>query len=64
MEADRERLIRERAFTLWQEEGCPEGRQVVHWLRAEAETGKKTDWSVANDGKKVKARRISGRQKR
>lgn len=30
-ESDRERRIRERAYRLWQEEGCPEGRSDVHW---------------------------------
>jgi hypothetical protein len=30
-ERDRERRIRERAYRLWQEEGCPEGRADVHW---------------------------------
>lgn len=29
--------IRERAYRLWQEEGCPEGRSVEYWLRAEAD---------------------------
>ena len=30
-ERDRERRIRERAYRLWQEEGCPEGRSDMHW---------------------------------
>jgi hypothetical protein len=30
-EHDRERRIRERAYRLWQEEGCPAGRSDVHW---------------------------------
>ena len=30
-ERDRDRRIRERAYRLWQEEGCPEGRADVHW---------------------------------
>lgn len=29
--------IRQRAWQLWQDEGCPEGRAVQHWLQAEAE---------------------------
>src|SRR5215510_2748490 len=26
--------IRQRAYRLWVEEGCPEGRQEIHWDRA------------------------------
>ncbi len=35
-----ERRIRERAFELWQEAGCPEGRADEFWhLARERETG-------------------------
>ena len=30
-------LIRRRAHQIWEQEGCPEGRAHIHWLRAEAE---------------------------
>jgi hypothetical protein len=30
-EAALDRRIRERAYRLWQEEGCPEGRADAHW---------------------------------
>jgi hypothetical protein len=29
--------IRNRAFQLWNQDGCPEGRALDYWLRAEAE---------------------------
>jgi len=29
--------IRHRAYELWLEEGCPDGRDRIHWLHAEAE---------------------------
>lgn len=32
--ADLESRIRERAYYLWQQEGCPEGRADVHWDQA------------------------------
>jgi hypothetical protein len=32
---DVERRIRERAFALWQEAGCPEGRAEEFWFRAQ-----------------------------
>ncbi|CAH2601067.1 conserved protein of unknown function [Rhodovastum atsumiense] len=32
---EREQRIRERAYFLWLEDGCPEGRDRDHWERAE-----------------------------
>jgi Protein of unknown function (DUF2934) len=32
-----EQAVRERAYSIWEEEGRPEGRHLDHWLRAEAE---------------------------
>jgi hypothetical protein len=29
--------ISRRAYAIWESEGCPEGRAVDHWLRAETE---------------------------
>ena len=29
--------IRLRAWQLWHDEGCPDGRALQHWLQAEAE---------------------------
>jgi len=37
MSAAAEERIRERAHAIWIEEGCPEGRDQEHWLRAEQE---------------------------
>src|SRR4051812_30557429 len=34
-DAERERRIRERAYFLWLEAGCPEGRSVEFWNRAQ-----------------------------
>ena len=31
---DREQKIRETAYLIWMEEGCPSGRDVDHWLKA------------------------------
>lgn len=38
MNIDLEARIRERAYTLWQQEGGPEGRALEYWSRAERET--------------------------
>jgi DUF2934 family protein len=37
MTAEEERLIRERAYAIWEQEGRPHGRDLDHRLRAEAE---------------------------
>ncbi len=37
MSADVEQRIRERAYAIWLEEGCPDGRDREHWLLAEEE---------------------------
>jgi Protein of unknown function (DUF2934) len=33
---DREQRIRDIAYLLWVDEGCPEGRAFEHWAAAEA----------------------------
>ena len=30
-------VIHHRAYPIWQEEGCPEGKALEHWLGAKAE---------------------------
>lgn len=55
MAAARECLIQERAYAIWKKEGCPEGRQVEHWLRAEVEIDEETNISFTDDGKQVKS---------
>ncbi|WP_448187502.1 DUF2934 domain-containing protein [Azospirillum sp. sgz301742] len=32
-----EQRIRDRAYAIWQEQGCPEGCDYEHWLKAEQE---------------------------
>jgi hypothetical protein len=34
MDQNVERRIRDRAYAIWEDEGCPEGREVEHWMRA------------------------------
>jgi hypothetical protein len=41
MEQDLAAQIRLRAFHLWELEGRPEGRERIHWVRAEAEVREK-----------------------
>jgi hypothetical protein len=37
MTPDRDAEIAARAHTMWEHEGRPSGRELEHWLRAEAE---------------------------
>lgn len=34
-DSERDKRIRERAYQIWTEEGCPEGREDAHWEMAE-----------------------------
>lgn len=34
MQDDREELIRQRAYALWEEQGKPQGEDMRHWLQA------------------------------
>jgi len=36
MEIERDEQIREIAYRIWQEEGCPAGCEVEHWLKAQS----------------------------
>jgi hypothetical protein len=36
-EEDLEEQIQRRAYEIWLSEGCPLGREQIHWVRAEAE---------------------------
>jgi hypothetical protein len=43
MHTHQEEQIRERAYTLWQEDGSPEGREQEFWHRAERELAERAD---------------------
>jgi DUF2934 family protein len=34
---EREQCIRVRAYSIWEQEGRPEGRSLFHWQQAESE---------------------------
>lgn len=34
MDSDRNELIKQRAYAIWEREGRPEGRHEAHWQRA------------------------------
>jgi len=35
-EIGRDEEIRQLAYRFWQEDGCPDGQEVQHWLKAES----------------------------
>jgi aspartyl/asparaginyl beta-hydroxylase (cupin superfamily) len=57
MSGERERAIREQAYAIWEQEGRPVDRSLLHWLQAETEIGPERVVSIMDDGKPVKSRR-------
>ena len=51
MDAEREQAVRDRASAFWEREGRPAGRDLEHWLRAEAEIAAEAYVGVTDDGK-------------
>ena len=51
---EREQQIRKRAHQIWEEEGCPQGREREHWERAEREInareGRSLQGGIAAEG--------------
>ena len=37
MTTETQTSIRAKAYSIWEAEGCPDGKNLDHWLRAEAE---------------------------
>jgi aspartyl/asparaginyl beta-hydroxylase (cupin superfamily) len=48
--------IKERAYAIWEEEGRPADRNLMHWLRAEAEVGPEQVVGILDNAKPVKSR--------
>ena len=48
---DDERTIREKAYLIWKDEGCPEGRAYDHWLLACAEQRERANELVYEEEK-------------
>lgn len=55
-----EQQIRERAYAIWQQEGCPNGRELDHWLAAEHEHASAEPKTLANVSKKTRAKPAKG----
>ncbi len=39
-QVNRDEEIRQLAYRLWQEEGCPDGREVEHWAESPDDLGR------------------------
>jgi hypothetical protein len=65
MGADRQELIRQRAYEMWEKEGKPYGEDLKHWLRASEEMGEGDIDGMSfseigsNDAVKAKSRRTA-----
>ena len=56
MTETRDEWIKKRAYSLWEEEGHPTGRDSLHWEQARAEREALESSAASIDGKEVKAR--------
>jgi hypothetical protein len=56
MTETREEWIRRRAYSLWEEEGHPTGRDSHHWEQARKEREVLEGSAASTDGKEVKTR--------
>jgi len=55
MSKQREQAVRTRAYLIWEQEGRPGGKELDHWLRAEAETASEKIVGVTDNGKVIKS---------
>jgi DUF2934 family protein len=56
---NRDEEIRQVAYRLWQEEGCPDGYDVQHWLKAETiSLEEKRTKNKPEQSKSLKARKV------
>ena len=60
MQLDHEEAIRGRAYALWQQDGRPEGKDLDHWLRAEAEVANERHVGVIDNGKFIRRSNLTG----
>ena len=53
-----EERVRARAHEIWLREGCPEGRDLVHWRQAEAEIAAESAPAVRQRRPAARATRV------
>ena len=57
MSEQREHVIRERAYALWEQDGRPDGRSLAHWSQAEAEIAIEQALVTQEKARRAKSRR-------
>ncbi|MBY3029781.1 DUF2934 domain-containing protein [Rhizobium leguminosarum] len=65
MAETREEWIKKRAYTLWEEEGYPTGRDSIHWEQARDERDALEGSAASSSGKEAKPkakRSVTGRK--
>lgn len=60
-EANREQEIRQLAYKLWQDAGCPHGQDVTYWLTAESLWLDEQSRQVAQRAKAPRGRKKSSK---
>jgi hypothetical protein len=56
MAETREEWIKRRAYSLWEEEGHPTGRDTIHWEQAKAEREALEKSAASFDGNEIKTK--------
>jgi Protein of unknown function (DUF2934) len=57
MSEQREHVIRERAYALWEQDGRPDGRSLAYWSQAETEIAAGQALADQDEAERVKSRR-------
>ena len=58
---DYEQTVRVLAYQKWLDEGCPHGRDVEHWVEAEAEVRSQVDGLLNNSGRRQGSRKVAAK---
>ena len=63
MSTDRSFDVSERAYAIWEQTGCPEGKALDNWLQAEAELSEVAIRQQKSDVRDIVPKKGRGRHK-
>jgi len=63
MSTDRSFDVSERAYAIWEQAGCPEGRALDNWLQAEVELSQMSVLQQKSDGRNTVPQKGRSRRK-
>ncbi len=63
MDTHEHRAIATQAYLLWEQEGCPHGRAVDHWLAAERHVLSATERPAASAAPKTKKKATASKRR-